>query len=151
MSVSEHTKGRLVFQPSTERSTSGAFEINIESGYQYYIAETIGGLREDEQGANARRMCAAWNACDGIGTDELEQIEVKRNMRLAATEYAALEIDRDRLQAEVAELREALLESRYHFETLANSCHDQKLRDTYIDLVARIAALIAKHTTGGGK
>ena len=35
-----------------------------------------------------------------------------------------------------------LREARYHMDTLGNSCHDQQLRDTYIDLGTRITATL---------
>ena len=88
----EHTDGRL--------HVVGA-QLLLDGPIHYRVA---GGMSP----ADARRLCAAWNCCNGIGTEELEKIEVKRNMRVAATEYAALTDDRDRLQSEVAELRGAL-------------------------------------------
>lgn len=47
-----------------------------------------------EQQANARRLVACWNACDGVPTDALEQIE---GFGKAALPYHLLKAQRDEM------------------------------------------------------
>lgn len=63
-----HTPGKLVFK-KVERE-QGNYDINSDEGF--FVAETIGGFGAGEE-ANARRLVACWNACDGLYTESLER------------------------------------------------------------------------------
>lgn len=57
----------------------------------------------------ARRLCAAWNAFDGISTETIEKLTtVNAFSGDALAERLELRPERDRLLTEVAELRDAL-------------------------------------------
>lgn len=78
MSAAKHTPGLLV------RDTSGAPkpDVRAESGRAVAVTwmvcpstpKTAAGYqsRQDEDRANADRIVAAWNACDGISTEALD-------------------------------------------------------------------------------
>lgn len=68
----EHTPGRLETDGTVIFSRPGnvlARTVNRNAAYGTVTKITSW----DEQGANARRLAAAWNACEGIPTDELER------------------------------------------------------------------------------
>jgi hypothetical protein len=107
--MSEHTPGRLV----------------VRGGYSIYTADDKTPVADtcltnsvpDNDEANARRLAAAWNACEGLPTDDLEACPDGGLFHLA--DHAnQLAIERDRLSAINAELLEALSfyadKTRYH-------------------------------------
>lgn len=58
-----------------------------------------------EQAANARRLVACWNACEGISTENLED---NLPVKYLATHYNAVLAQRDRLLAALEELCDVL-------------------------------------------
>ena len=74
--MAEHTKGRVV-----------AFRSVVESGTLILTEDGRGGCVAIVDSANdARRLAAAWNACEGISTGALEEGVVAD--LLAACEFA---------------------------------------------------------------
>ena len=71
----DHTSGLLIFRQID--GSSERHEIEAVSGY--HIAETIGGLPEGVDEANARRLVACWNACHGVDTEALEHFNANSN------------------------------------------------------------------------
>lgn len=75
----QHTQGRLEAVDTTIlfRSDRGIIVggINIAA-----LPEPI---------ANARRLAACWNACEGLETDDLEVVSIKRGIDLQKAELAA--------------------------------------------------------------
>lgn len=68
--MSEHTQGRI----KAIRWVDGLSALQLEeSSGRYFggvpVVDLIGGSITD---ANARRLAAAWNACENIGTESLE-------------------------------------------------------------------------------
>lgn len=92
-----------------DRITSGRYVIasNIGAGPAVNIMEGV-KVRE----ANARRLAAAWNACDGISTDDLDfgppmrlAQEAQRNLAASLqAEMLAAQQQRDRLLADLREI-----------------------------------------------
>ena len=88
----QHTNGRLYplqGDPSVLHAEQGA------RGRRVCCTESFGD--KDENNANARRLAACWNACDGIGTEHLEDDAVRKLIQ-----------DRDLLLAQRDELLKAL-------------------------------------------
>ena len=103
--MSEHTPGKLV----------------VRGGYSIYTADDKTPVADtcltnsvpDKDEANARRLVAAWNACDGFETDLLENIvmtggTLKSRFALRTQEERESKAERDSLRAVNAELLEAL-------------------------------------------
>lgn len=72
--MSEHTPGKL--EVLDDRRISVTLPPLIEDcGYtSHCVAMTYGGDERVNSHANARRLVAAWNACDGISTERLEDL-----------------------------------------------------------------------------
>lgn len=106
--MSEHTPGRLCISSESPKIIK-ACDFMGESSVIVGSASghnNSGFFPTDEESvANARRLVAAWNACDGISTDNLENnLPVKE----LAHRYNAAIRERDSLRAVNAELLEAL-------------------------------------------
>lgn len=96
-SMSEHTKGKLIVR--------GGFSIYAEDGKTPVADTCLTNSVPANDEANARRLVAAWNACDGVSTDNLENnLPVKE----LAHRYNAALAERDSLRAVNADLLEAL-------------------------------------------
>ena len=55
-----------------------------------WVADVASARRpEREDVANARRLAACWNACEGLETDDLEVVSIKRGIDLQKAELAA--------------------------------------------------------------
>lgn len=72
-----HTTGKLrVYFADSLRSwpgiDNGASKIVVHADVRGHRRSGVGGDTEEEVQANARRLVACWNACDGISTEELE-------------------------------------------------------------------------------
>ena len=116
--MSGHTNGLLHRPPHSRRSREPS-DYNVASISGRSVCST-GGYSDnnpetyDENKANARRICAAWNACEGIPTEALEAGVVKdmlEALRIAQAEIVALERDFKTL------LRGDFVEWRTHEET----------------------------------
>lgn len=99
----QHTQGRLMAQvESYAIADTGDYDanFNIRAEGNLELLATVCGCDDDE--ANARRLVACWNACDGISTEALE--------RLGTIDRARVELDVIRVQAitQRDELLEAL-------------------------------------------
>ena len=68
--MNEHTEGKI--EAYTEESFSGWFALRqiTDDGLNHEIGSGDGGLFEPD----ARRLAAAWNACEGLTTENLESI-----------------------------------------------------------------------------
>lgn len=65
--MSEHTKGRL------HQCSHSDKRLRDEGGE--WVADTDTARRKQEEcSANARHLAAAWNACEGLSTENLESI-----------------------------------------------------------------------------
>lgn len=62
--MSGHTPGRLVVR--------GGYSIYADDGKTPVADACLTNSVADKDEANARRLVACWNACEGISTDELE-------------------------------------------------------------------------------
>ena len=110
--MNKHTTGNLsVVDNSWEVSS-----IYAESGRCVAVCHINQDATEDTQAeyeimkeANARRLVAAWNACDGISTETLEL--VSRFTEAGIKTVQSVEAERDSLRAVNAELLEALEKS----------------------------------------
>ena len=107
----EHTQGRL--RASTNvganlRSYSQSAAITSEDVSSFGGTQLVAGCFGDVLGgeaqaaANARRLVACWNACEGVPTELLELHGAK--MIPPELPYAALEAQRDELLAELEAL-----------------------------------------------
>lgn len=86
----EHTQGRL--EVADGRRIGVVLPNEVGGGFDSHcvaLAQDSGGRLNAE--ANARRLVACWNACDGVGTDLLEQypapfteLRTQRDQLLAA-------------------------------------------------------------------
>ena len=100
-----HTKGKLGYH--------GGFSITSQEDGSY-VAE-VGLLEIDKK--NARRLVAAWNACEGISTNTLEAL---RSPIKDISCVPGLVADIDALRAVNAELVDALEEWLYRQGTDEN-------------------------------
>lgn len=124
-----HTKGRLVLGP--HGAIRGGPVIRFMNGSaQEQVAMTTGAvwMGPGEHVANARRLVACWNACDGIPTDALEK------GRLSRDAFEAEESRADKAEAE----RDALLDVLKRCREMVN----------HPDAVAVVDAAIAKAEGG---
>lgn len=95
--MSKHTQGRLKMRQGFEDDTQELYvpDSSIKQPFEPTALATVSA--DDAEGmANARRLAACWNACEGIPTEALED-EAPSKMRE----------DRDQLQAQCNELLEA--------------------------------------------
>ena len=118
--MSKHTPGRLFLSelPVGERDGKMAYaklEIVAPSQDPRYLVFSVARIEfsyeqkhkgfistsKEEAEANARRLVACWNACEGIATDELEEIARIGGMLGPREDVAKIAEQRD-------ELREAL-------------------------------------------
>lgn len=108
--MNKHTNGKLTVVDNSWEVSS----IYDESRQCIALCHIYPGATEETQGehefrkeANARRLVASWNACQGIPTDDLEACPEGGLFHLA--DHAnQLAIERDRLSAINAELLESL-------------------------------------------
>jgi hypothetical protein len=102
----QHTQGRLEVHAHTYAIADtgdydSVFEIWDNNGK---AIAWFGGTDSDE--ANARRIVACWNACEGIRTEALEHRA--HLLKAHDDELATLTTQRDKLLAALIEAREAL-------------------------------------------
>lgn len=126
----QHTLGRL-----TADGTVLLFARNA-GGF------SISGCPDAE--ANARRLAACWNACDGVRTDFLEMLAAMPDQEVASYE---------RLLAQRDELLALLRQGRNDLAIAASSWNEdenQQLADFHrnrvLGLIKRVDAAIAKAT-----
>lgn len=121
--MSEHTPGKL--EVLDDRRISVTLPSLIEGcGYSSHcVALTFGGDARVNSHANARRLVAAWNACEGLDTELLENIvmtgdTIKSRFDLRTKEERAMVAEADSLRAVNAELMEALEDAATSLETI---------------------------------
>lgn len=90
--MSEHTKGRL-----TSESNGSAYQRDLNTADGRTVATAGPG--------NARRLAAAWNACEGMETDDIEELAACQGVMML-TVYADDKLNE--LNAARALLREAV-------------------------------------------
>ena len=104
--MSEHTPGLLTYEPAYKQG------FVIWGGTDSTPVEIVSSC--DDEGrwgaikdvANARRLVAAWNACDGLPTETLEIVGGLSDVLRA--KFDSTKAERDSLRAVNAELLEAL-------------------------------------------
>ena len=122
--MSEHTQGRLIVLNSflapeahANRKIGGASDPKRDHDeYAHYIADVKGKRDYHNSEANARRLAAAWNACEGLSTENLESIvfvgeTIRMRFGLAHTEISEANTRIAKLESLVAE-RDAMLGNR---------------------------------------
>jgi hypothetical protein len=102
----QHTEGRLVHHPEDNIFT-------IDGRRVFEVQARSLDVHCDERDANARRLTACWNACDGVPTDMLETIA---NLVPATVPYRLLRAQRDKLLAALR-LCNARLLARMHTDS----------------------------------
>lgn len=92
--MSEHTKGKLIQHPE-----SGGQIGLYASGHGYVAFVPLGSFEHFiyAQRANARRVLACWNACDGISTETLQDFKLDDIEAHALERVQTLEDERDEL------------------------------------------------------
>jgi len=88
------------FTSATEYKHSGCF---LENGSGFF---TIGFDNDEQENDFARRVCATWNACEGLETELLEGLPL--NFKAHALQCADLREENTRLRAAVAEMEKML-------------------------------------------
>ena len=83
--VAEHTDERCAIRSTTPVAHGLPGKIVADVGYSGY---------ENTDATNARRLVACWNACDGVPTDALEQID---GLAKAVLPYHQIKAQRDEL------------------------------------------------------
>jgi hypothetical protein len=69
----EHTPGRLKVGQHLGSLSSFCIHMDVgDKGRGTEIVEAVCGLSTEQRLANARRLVACWNACEGISTENLE-------------------------------------------------------------------------------
>ena len=139
----KHTAGRVRVQHpyAGDRGWEVAFEPGLEQ------------LCQDISEANARRLVACWNACEGISTEALEGDDAPRKLR---EDRDLLLAQRDELLAQLKKVREVIAAWNQAFvETVTNQStgliddpEDILIAEADQDFLNDIDAAIAK-TTGG--
>lgn len=98
----KHTQGRLAIYHQTKPS-SQRIEIHdvASNAVAKVFVDTSCSDRHDQSHANARRLVACWNACEGISTERLEDLGRPLLKHLiGCDERAARQVkERDELQA----------------------------------------------------
>ena len=110
--MSEHTKGRLkLLAPRWTGDNEAALIICNEAGSSLGImspGDPFIGI--DESQANARRLVACWNACDGVSTESLES--VIPGASILDTQFAESKLERGRAELMAVCEREAAMPCR---------------------------------------
>lgn len=116
--MSEHTQGKLIAKyewlvPEAHQDRpigNSSNPIHDRDNYAQVVAQVRG--RYHDQDANARRLAAAWNACEGMTTDAIEALSGIGSLGdLKASERGTLSDRIEYLQSLVAE-RDAMLGKR---------------------------------------
>ena len=77
--TTQHTSGRLKTRKGFDTDTIEIFKPDRSIKKPFFPTELATVNAEDKEGkANARRLVAAWNACEGISTEALEAYGDKR-------------------------------------------------------------------------
>jgi hypothetical protein len=121
----QHTQGRL---EANDKRSKGGGGFSLFAGGQYIGFVSDSDAITDWE-ANARRLAACWNACEGLSTEALEGDDAPRKLR---EDRDLLLAQRDELLAVVQELEES---ASYWSEY-----------DVPLGIVDRLRAAIAKAT-----
>lgn len=138
MSEAKHTPGRLEAAPWGNSDCSG-WDLTID-GHLLTLSD-IESATEDEAEANALRIAACWNACEGLDTELLENILMLGDT-LKSRFAARDQIDKE-LQARRDELLTALCEMVEFFQPNAWGSNENRT-----DALANARAAISKATGG---
>lgn len=135
--MSEHTQGRLVVLNSflvpvahADRKIGGSSDPKRDHDeYAHYIADVKGKRDYHDSEANARRLAAAWNVCEGIDTESLETGAILADICERANGYqfelSAANARIAKLEALVAE-RDAMLGKRSCQNSRCNVLNEAK-------------------------
>jgi hypothetical protein len=124
-----------------------------DRGWEVAFEPGLEQLCQDISEANARRLVACWNACEGISTEALEGDDAPRKLR---EDRDLLLAQRDELLAQLKKVREVIAAWNQAFvETVTNQStgliddpEDILIAEADQDFLNDIDAAIAK-TTGG--
>lgn len=110
-----HTQGKLIVK--------GGYSIYAEDGKMQIADACVTASKQTNDEANARRLVAAWNFCEGIETEVMElAVSMGTNSEQLAKEAIhgrrSAESERDALRAVNAELVEALEDAATSLETI---------------------------------
>lgn len=147
MSNEKHTQGELKAYPIELRHGLPYTPVAINTLIAKVYSEAFGNHLESE--ANARRIAACWNACDGISTENLEQnIAIKE----LANRYNTVIAQRDELLQGLKNLKRAyvnLLEAgRNRILDMGGQCDDVPTMEASDPYLRDASAAIAKATGG---
>lgn len=131
MSEAKYTPGRLEATPWGDSDCSG-WDLTI--GGHLLTLSDIESANEQEAEANARRLAACWNACDGLDTDILESSRSLSD---------ALHLNDKRVDSQRDDLLAALCEMVEFFQPNAWGSNENRK-----DALANASAAIAKATGG---
>jgi hypothetical protein len=109
--LERYQREHLVYEGmNMSKHTDGPIRYEYEPGYCGELIAvdgmTVCAFTDEPSPENARRLVAAWNACDGISTDTLEL--VPRFTEAGIKTVQSVEAERDSLRAVNAELLAAL-------------------------------------------
>jgi len=115
MKMSEHTPGKLAVSASLfdNEGCPETVIVGVDKNAFVAVAIDFGENNPNMREANARRLVAAWNYCDGLDTAGMAlSVEMDRPIKVFINESYGKELEliaeRDRLSAINAELLEAL-------------------------------------------
>lgn len=115
----QHTQGPLIVWPDNNRR----FQVGPSTNYT--VAQMMQTPLHNQE-ANARRLVACWNACEGLSTEALE--------RLGTLDRARVELDVIRAQA-IAQRDELLNEMR---QAMRWAGHRDEVRRILSDAIAKV-------------
>jgi hypothetical protein len=109
MSAEQHTPGRLKVGQHLGSLSSFCIHMDVgDKGRGAEIVEAVCGLSTEQRLANARRLAACWNACEGIDTEDLEKASVSIIHKLHDDAAKQTLAQRDRLLNEIKKVREVI-------------------------------------------
>lgn len=117
--MSGHTQGRLVVLNSflvpvahADRKLGGSSDPKRDHDeYAHYIADVKGKRDYHDHNANARRLAAAWNACEDMPTDDIEELAACRGVMVLTVYADEMRENLDKANARIAKL-DALVAER---------------------------------------
>lgn len=159
--MSAHTEGRLTLGKFA--SASGGPEIQYINGSAAQQVFHCQPMESADHAANARRLVACWNACDGVQTEGVEALaavggvafadKLVKQVEVAMTEVVAMAeedakaaaAERDQLRAEMAAAR-ALLDEVVNldddFNVYVTESGESYNTEKFNNLTDRVRALL---------
>lgn len=117
--MSKYTQGRLIILNSflvpeahANRKIGGSSDPKRDHDeYAHYIADVKGKRDYHNSEENARRLAAAWNACEGMTTDDIEELAACRGVMVLTVYANEMRENLDKANSRIAKL-EALVAER---------------------------------------